>query len=171
MKQVGGWISEGLAIGIAYKAPIAAKEAKNLAKSVKMPLKATFKTAEEIFLTKQHIKGNPYVQLTKDIAFGKYGKQDTSRLQKLAQEQILQSNILTLTQQLHEAQQNLANVGLTSIEIMQRQYDETDKSVRASLDLFEQVKKTSQELIDANHRHEATQEFESTLKDIKNRWQ
>ena len=37
MKQVGGWISEGLAIGIAYKAPIAAKEAKNLAKSVKRP--------------------------------------------------------------------------------------------------------------------------------------
>ena len=89
----------------------------------------------------------------------------------MAQEQILQSNILTLTQQLHEAQQNLANVGLTSIEIMQRQYDETDKSVRASLDLFEQVKKTSQELIDATNRHEATQEFESTLKDIKNRWQ
>lgn len=168
MKQVGGWISEGLAIGIAYKAPIAAKEAKNLAKSVKNDLESELqKTAEEIFLTKQHIAGNPYAQLTKDIAFGKYGKQDTSRLQKLAQEQILQSNILTLTQQLHEAQQNLANVGLTSIEIMQRQYDETDKSVRASLDLFEQVKKTSQELIDATNRHEATQEFESTLKDIK----
>lgn len=168
MKQVGGWISEGLAIGIAYKAPIAAKEAKNLAKSVKNALESDLqKTAEEIFLTKQHIKGNPYAQLTKDIAFGKYGKQDTSRLQKLAQEQILQSNILTLTQQLHEAQQNLANVGLTSIEIMQRQYDETDKSVRASLDLFEQVKKTSQELIDATNRHEATQAFESTLKDIK----
>lgn len=167
MKQVGGWISEGLAIGIAYKAPIAAKEAKNLAKSVKNDLESELqKTAEEIFLTKQHIAGNPYAQLTKDIAFGKYGKQDTSRLQKLAQEQILQSNILTLTQQLHEAQQNLANVGLTSIEIMQRQYDETDKSVRASLDLFEQVKKTSQELIDATNRHEATQEFESTLKDI-----
>lgn len=167
MKQVGGWISEGLAIGIAYKAPIAAKEAKNLAKSVKDALESELqKTAEEIFLTKQYIKGNPYAQLTKDIAFGKYGKQDTSRLQKLAQEQILQSNILTLTQQLHEAQQNLANVGLTSIEIMQRQYDETDKSVRASLDLFEQVKKTSQELIDATNRHEATQEFESTLKDI-----
>ena len=168
MKQVGGWISEGLAIGIAYKAPIAAKEAKNLAKSVKNALESDLqKTAEEIFLTKQHIKGNPYAQLTKDIAFGKYGKQDTSRLQKLAQEQILQSNILTLTQQLHEAQQNLANVGLTNIEIMQRQYDETDKSVRASLDLFEQVKKTSQELIDATNRHEATQAFESTLKDIK----
>lgn len=167
MKQVGGWISEGLAIGIAYKAPIAAKEAKNLAKSVKNALESELqKTAEEIFLTKQHIAGNPYAQLTKDIAFGKYGKQDTSRLQKLAQEQILQSNILTLTQQLHEAQQNLANVGLTNIEIMQRQYDETDKSVRASLDLFEQVKKTSQELIDATNRHEATQEFESTLKDI-----
>lgn len=167
MKQVGGWISEGLAIGIAYKAPIAAKEAKNLAKSVKNALESDLqKTAEEIFLTKQHIAGNPYAQLTKDIAFGKYGKQDTSRLQKLAQEQILQSNILTLTQQLHEAQQNLANVGLTSIEIMQRQYDETDKSVRASLDLFEQVKKTSQELIDATNRHEATQAFESTLKDI-----
>ncbi|WP_238969863.1 hypothetical protein, partial [Moraxella catarrhalis] len=28
-------------------------------------------------------------------------------------------------------------------------------------------KKTSQELIDATNRHEATQEFESTLKDIK----
>lgn len=167
MKQVGGWISEGLAIGIAYKAPIAAKEAKNLAKSVKNALESELqKTAEEIFLTKQYIKGNPYAQLTKDIAFGKYGKQDTSRLQKLAQEQILQSNILTLTQQLHEAQQNLANVGLDSIEIMQRQYDETDKSVRASLDLFEQVKKTSQELIDATNRHEATQAFESTLKDI-----
>lgn len=167
MKQVGGWISEGLAIGIAYKAPIAAKEAKNLAKSVKNALESDLqKTAEEIFLTKQHIAGNPYAQLTKDIAFGKYGKQDTSRLQKLVQEQILQSNILTLTQQLHEAQQNLANVGLTSIEIMQRQYDETDKSVRASLDLFEQVKKISQELIDATNRHEATQEFESTLKDI-----
>lgn len=121
MKQVGGWISEGLAIGIAYKAPIAAKEAKNLAKSVKNDLESELqKTAEEIFLTKQHIAGNPYAQLTKDIAFGKYGKQDTSRLQKLAQEQILQSNILTLTQQLHEAQQNLANVGLTNIEIMQR---------------------------------------------------
>ena len=168
MKQVGGWISEGLAIGIAYKAPIAAKEAKNLAKSVKNALESELqKTAEEIFLTKQHIKGNPYAELTKDIAFGKYGKQDTSRLQKLAQEQILQSNILTLTQQLHEARENLANVGLTSIEIMQRQYDETDKSVRASLDLFEQVKKISQELIDATNRHEATQEFESTLKDIK----
>lgn len=167
MKQVGGWISEGLAIGIAYKAPIAAKEAKNLAKSVKNALESDLqKTAEEIFLTKQHIAGNPYAQLTKDIAFGKYGKQDTSRLQKLVQEQALQSNILTLTQQLHEAQQNLANVGLTSIEIMQRQYDETDKSVRASLDLFEQVKKISQELIDATNRHEATEEFESTLKDI-----
>ncbi len=167
MKQIGEWVSEGLAIGIAYKAPIATKEAKNLAKSVKGALESELqKTAEEIFLTKQHIKGNPYAQLTKDIAFGKYGKQDTSRLQKLAQEQILQSNILTLTQQLHETRQNLANVGLTSIEIMQRQYDETDKSVRASLDLFEQVKKTSQELIDATNRHEATQEFESTLKDI-----
>lgn len=167
MKQVGGWISEGLAIGIAYKAPIAAKEAKNLSQTVKKALESELqKTAEEIFLTKQYIKGNPYAQLTKDIAFGKYGKQDTSRLQKLVQEQILQSNILTLTQQLHEAQQNLANVGLTSIEIMQRQYDETDKSVRASLDLFEQVKQVSQALIDATHRHEATQEFESTLKDI-----
>ncbi|WP_163598478.1 tape measure protein [Moraxella catarrhalis] len=167
MKQIGEWVSEGLAIGIAYKAPIATKEAKNLAKSVKNALESELqKTAEEIFLTKQHIAGNPYAQLTKDIAFGKYGKQDTSRLQKLAQEQILQSNILTLTQQLHEAQQNLANVGLTSIEIMQREYDETDKSVRASLDLFEQVKQVSQALIDAVHRQEATQAFESTLKDI-----
>lgn len=167
MKQIGGWISEGLAIGIAYKAPIAAKEAKNLAKSVKDALESELqKTAEEIFLTKQYIKGNPYAQLTKDIAFGKYGKQDTSRLQKLVQEQILQSNILTLTQQLHEARQNLANVGLTNIEIMQRQYDETDKSVRASAELFEKVKQVSQALIDAVHRHEAAQEFESTLKDI-----
>ena len=167
MKQIGGWISEGLAIGIAYKAPIAAKEAKNLAKSVKNALESELqKTAEEIFLTKQHIKGNPYAQLTKDIAFGKYGKQDTSRLQKLVQEQALQSNILTLTQQLHEARENLANVGLTSIEIMQRQYDETDKSVRASAHLFEKVKQVSQALIDAVHRQEAAQEFESTLKDI-----
>lgn len=167
MKQIGGWISEGLAIGIAYKAPIAAKEAKNLAKSVKNALESELqKTAEEIFLTKQYIKGNPYAQLTKDIAFGKYGKQDTSRLQKLVQEQALQSNILTLTQQLHEARENLANVGLTSIEIMQRQYDETDKSVRASAHLFEKVKQVSQALIDAVHRQEAAQEFESTLKDI-----
>ena len=57
MKQVGGWISEGLAIGIAYKAPIAAKEAKNLAKSVKMPLKATFKNRRrDIFNQTAHCR-------------------------------------------------------------------------------------------------------------------
>ncbi|MDH2272998.1 phage tail tape measure protein [Moraxella porci] len=84
MKQIGEWVSEGLAIGIAAKAPLAAKEAKKAAEAVKKAFDDELANLERsILVNTLKLKGDPNAEFTADVVSGKYG--DAKNLDKLYQ--------------------------------------------------------------------------------------
>ncbi|OOS24228.1 phage tail tape measure protein [Moraxella pluranimalium] len=74
MKQIGEWVSEGLALGVAAKAPLAAKEAKKLAEDTKKAFDDEIKSLDRsILVNKLKLQGDPNAEFTVDVISGKYG--------------------------------------------------------------------------------------------------
>lgn len=164
MKQIGEWVSEGLAIGIAYKAPIAAKEAKNLAKSVKNALESELEsTAANIFKLKETLRGNEFADLTTDIALGKYGKQDTGTLQQYKEEERKLQNMLALENERSKILQDIATHGMTALEKLQWEYDNTSRFFGVSKESFEEYLG----LLSQFDGMKIGKEFENSLSNIK----
>lgn len=141
MKQIGEWVSEGMAIGVAYKAPVAVKEAKKMAEDTKKAVESEMESlARSIFITQQKIAGNPFAELTADIAFGKYQGQDTTQLLALKEEERKLASVLSLTDELRKLKQDTALVGKSNLEIMEWEYENTDKYLGITREVFDTYK-------------------------------
>ncbi|UXZ04548.1 phage tail tape measure protein [Moraxella nasicaprae] len=141
MKQIGEWVSEGMAIGIAYKAPMAADEAKKMAENTKKAVESEMESlSRSIFITQQKIAGNPFAELTTDIAFGKYQGQDTAQLLALKEEEQRLGGILSMIDNLRKLKQDIALVGKSNIEIMEWEYENTDKYLAITREVFDTYK-------------------------------
>ena len=100
MKQIGEWVSEGFAIGIANKTPLAVKEAKKAAEAVKKAFDDELANLKRsILVNTLKLKGDPNAEFTADVVSGKYG--DTKNLDKLYQ---TKQQALDLEQQVKAAE-------------------------------------------------------------------
>lgn len=169
-REIGEWVSEGLAIGIAYKAPMAADEAKKMAENAKKAIESEMEsTARSIFLMQQKIRNNPFAELTADIAFGKYQGQDTSQLLALKEEERRLGSILNMTDDLRKLKQDIALVGKSNLEIMEWEYQHTDKYLGISREQFDAHKKANAELERRNKLLADTNDLAKKQQDLQKR--
>lgn len=122
MKELGEWVSEGLALGIEHKAPMVEKSAKKLAKTTKDALTSELqRLSRELFVGKLKLQQNPFAELTADIAFGKYGKHDTTQLLLLAEQNDQMQKEVEFSERLQKVRQDIAKIGLDEIGLLELQ--------------------------------------------------
>lgn len=173
-REIGEWVSEGLAIGIAYKAPLAADEAQKMAENVKKAVESEKEAlSRSIFSMRQKMAGNPFADLTTDIKFGKYGDPEKQENQKaineiliLKEEERRQQNILSVTERVRDIKQQMNLIGKSNLEVMEWEYQHTDKYLGISREQFDIYKKMNDELQKRQESYEATKEYEKTLADL-----
>lgn len=136
-RQIGEWISEGLAIGIDYKAPIAAEKAKEMAKQVLDNIKSEKeKLSRDIFLAHQKIAGNPFAEFTADIKFGKYDgvdKKELAELQLLQAKNYAMQQAVKFVDERNQLEQQIAEIGLDELALYERKLALYDAVEEASL--------------------------------------
>lgn len=170
MKQIGEWVSEGMAIGIAAKAPMAVDEAKKMAENAKKAVESEMESlARSIFIAQQKIAGNPFAELTADIAFGKYQGQDTTQLLALKEEERRLGSILSMTDDLRKLKQDIALVGKSNLEIMEWEYQHTDKYLGITREQFDVYKKANAELERRNKLLADTNDLAKKQQDLQKR--
>lgn len=93
----------------------------------------------DLFILSQKSLGNPFAELTADIKFGKYGTNDTTKLQQLAQEKLYSENTLAVNEEIKKVKDDIAKVGMTTSQLMQWEYENADKYLGVSKELFDEL--------------------------------
>lgn len=93
----------------------------------------------DLFILSQKSLGNPFAELTTDIKFGKYGTNDTTKLQQLTQEKLYSENTLKANEELKKVKDDIAKVGLTTSQLMQWEYENSEKYLGVSKELFDEL--------------------------------
>ena len=175
MKQIGEWVSEGLAIGIAAKAPLAAKEAAKLAEDAKKAFDDEIKSLDRnILIASLKLKGDPNAEFTADVISGKYGDPKSEKMQQLY-DKMQQS--LDLSQQVKAAESFNAQISdlRRQVELMgvnnpieQLEYDliNTDKYAGYTTEQINQLKTSLQDLEDAKSLNAFNAELEKATAEM-----
>lgn len=93
----------------------------------------------DLFILSQKSLGNPFAELTADIKFGKYGTNDTAKLQQLTQEKLYSENTLKVNEELKKVKDDIAKVGMTTSELMAWEYANSEKYLGVSKELFDEL--------------------------------
>lgn len=145
-REIGEWVSEGLAIGIDDKAVMPIKSAKDTGQKVLEAYKNELEGLErDIYLNHLKAQGNPFAEFTADLKFGKkyqgLSKEELAVLEHKIKHKETSANIASYAEEIRNIDAETVKIGKGKLELMELEYETTRKYIGLSREDFELLKR------------------------------